>query len=72
MDVLLYYYYIETFCLKERVGAGREGQLREEEVWEMNSEQIEATAGGELLRQEAASFTQVKNTEKSSQRLHLH
>ena len=70
MDVLLYYYYIETFCLKERVGAGREGQLREEEVWEINSEQIEATA--QLLRQETASFTQVDNTEKSSQRLHLH
>ena len=40
-----------------------------EGVEEMTSEQIEATAGGELLRQEAASFTQVKNTRKSSQRL---
>ena len=26
----------------------------------MTTEQIEATAGGELLRQEAASFTQVE------------
>ena len=32
-----------------------------EGVEEMTSEQIEATAGGELLRQEAASFSQVKN-----------
>jgi len=36
---------------------------------EMTAEQVEASAGGELLRQEAASFTQVKNTRKSSQRL---
>lgn len=40
-----------------------------EGVEEMTNEQIEATAGGELLRQEAASFTQIKNTRKSSQRL---
>merc|ERR1719508_197435 len=40
-----------------------------EGVEEMTPEQIEATAGGELLRQEAASFTQIKNTRKSSQRL---
>eukprot|EP00090_Calanus_glacialis_P000154 TRINITY_DN1009_c0_g1_i2.p1 TRINITY_DN1009_c0_g1~~TRINITY_DN1009_c0_g1_i2.p1 ORF type:complete len:1411 (-),score=541.96 TRINITY_DN1009_c0_g1_i2:289-4521(-) len=40
-----------------------------EGVEEMTTEQIEATAGGELLRQEASSFTQVKNTRKSSQRL---
>lgn len=31
-----------------------------EGVEEMTTEQIEATAGGELLRQEAASFTQVQ------------
>merc|ERR1719347_549001 len=36
---------------------------------EMTTEQIEALAGGELLRAEAASFSQVKNTRKSSQRL---
>ncbi|TRY73857.1 hypothetical protein TCAL_01902 [Tigriopus californicus] len=36
---------------------------------EMTSEQIDAMAGGELLRQEAGSFTQIKNTKKSSQRL---
>ncbi len=36
---------------------------------EMTSEQIDAMAGGELLRQEAGSFTQIKNTRKSSQRL---
>ena len=36
---------------------------------EMTAEQLEASAGGELLRQEAASFTQIKNTRKSSQRL---
>merc|ERR1712142_990850 len=40
-----------------------------EGVEEMTAEQLEASAGGELLRQEAASFTQIKNTRKSSQRL---
>jgi THO complex subunit 2 len=36
---------------------------------EMTDEQIDAMAGGELLRQEAGSFNQIKNTKKSSQRL---
>ena len=36
---------------------------------EMTEEQIDAMAGGELLRQEAGSFNQIKNTKKSSQRL---
>ena len=36
---------------------------------EMTPEQIEAMSGGELLRQEAGSFAQIKNTRKSSQRL---
>eukprot|EP00096_Caligus_rogercresseyi_P010937 TRINITY_DN413_c0_g2_i2.p1 TRINITY_DN413_c0_g2~~TRINITY_DN413_c0_g2_i2.p1 ORF type:complete len:747 (-),score=245.03 TRINITY_DN413_c0_g2_i2:223-2463(-) len=36
---------------------------------EMTNEQIDAMAGGEILRSEAASFNQVKNTKKSSQRL---
>ena len=36
---------------------------------DMTDEQIDAMAGGELLRQEAGSFNQVKNTKKSSQRL---
>ena len=40
-----------------------------EEIGEMTPEQLEASAGGELLRAEAASFTQIKNTRKSSQRL---
>lgn len=40
-----------------------------EGVEEMTAEQLEASGGGELLRQEAASFTQIKNTRKSSQRL---
>merc|ERR1719336_2010877 len=40
-----------------------------EGVEEMTAEQLEASAGGELLRQEAASFTQIKNTRKPSQRL---
>merc|ERR1719347_554172 len=40
-----------------------------EGVEEMTAEQVEALAGGELLRAEAASFSQVKNTRKSSQRL---
>ena len=36
---------------------------------EMTNEQIDAMAGGDLLRQEAGSFNQIKNTKKSSQRL---
>ena len=36
---------------------------------EMTNEQIDAMAGGDLLRQEAGSFSQIKNTRKSSQRL---
>uniref|UniRef100_A0A0K2TBN1 THO complex subunit 2 n=1 Tax=Lepeophtheirus salmonis TaxID=72036 RepID=A0A0K2TBN1_LEPSM len=36
---------------------------------EMTNEQIDAMAGGEILRSEAGSFSQVKNTKKSSQRL---
>ena len=40
-----------------------------EGVEEMTAEQLETSGGGELLRQEAASFTQIKNTQKSSQRL---
>jgi len=36
---------------------------------EMTPEQHEAVSGGELLRQEAGNFSQVKNTRKSSQRL---
>jgi len=36
---------------------------------EMTPEQLEAISGGELLRQEAGNFMQVKNTRKSSQRL---
>ncbi len=36
---------------------------------DMTSEQIDAMSGGELLRQEAGSFSQIKNTRKSSQRL---
>ena len=36
---------------------------------ELTEEQIEAMAGGELLRQEAGSFNQIKNTKKSSQKL---
>ena len=36
---------------------------------EVTNEQIEAMAGGELLKQEAATFSQIKNTKKSSQRL---
>ena len=36
---------------------------------EMTNDQIDAMAGGDLLRQEAGSFTQIKNTRKSSQRL---
>lgn len=36
---------------------------------EMTDEQINAMAGGEILRQEAGSFNQIKNTKKSSQRL---
>ena len=36
---------------------------------EMTLEQIRAMSGGELLRSEAGSFTQIKNTRKSSQRL---
>ena len=36
---------------------------------EMTDEQIDAMAGGEILRQEAGSFNQIKNTKKSSQRL---
>jgi len=36
---------------------------------EMTAEQIDALSGGEILRSEAATFTQVKNTRKSSQRL---
>ena len=33
---------------------------------EMTNEQIDAMAGGDLLRQEAGSFNQIKNTKKSS------
>merc|ERR1719468_911185 len=40
-----------------------------EAVEEMTAEQLEAFSGGELLRQEAGNFNQVKNTRKSSQRL---
>ena len=36
---------------------------------DMTDEHIDAMAGGELLRQEAGSFNQIKNTKKSSQRL---
>ncbi len=36
---------------------------------DMTNEQIDAMSGGELLRQEAGSFSQIKNTRKSSQRL---
>ncbi|XP_031624361.1 THO complex subunit 2 isoform X2 [Contarinia nasturtii] len=36
---------------------------------EMTTEQLEAMAGGELLRNEAGYFGQVRNTKKSSQRL---
>lgn len=36
---------------------------------EVTNSQIEAMAGGELLRAEAGSFTQVKNVKKSSMRL---
>lgn len=36
---------------------------------EMTNEQLEAMAGGELLRNEAGYFGQVRNTKKSSQRL---
>ena len=36
---------------------------------EMTNEQIDAMAGGELLKLEAGSFNQIKNTKKSSQRL---
>ena len=36
---------------------------------EMTNEQIDALAGGDILRQEAASFAQIKNTRKSGQRL---
>jgi len=36
---------------------------------EMTNEQIDAMAGGDLLKQEASSFNQIKNTRKSSQRL---
>ena len=36
---------------------------------EMTEEQIDAMSGGEVLRQEAGSFNQIKNTKKSSQRL---
>merc|ERR1719309_497292 len=36
---------------------------------EMTADQIDAMSGGEILRAEAATFTQVKNTRKSSQRL---
>ncbi len=36
---------------------------------EMTAEQIDAMSGGDLLRQEAGSFAQIKNTRKSSQRL---
>lgn len=35
----------------------------------MTNEHIDAMAGGDLLRQEAGSFSQIKNTKKSSQRL---
>jgi len=40
-----------------------------EAVEEMTAEQLEAFSGGDLLRQEAGNFNQVKNTRKSSQRL---
>ena len=36
---------------------------------DMTNEQIDAMSGGELLRQEAGSFSQIKNTRKSSLRL---
>ncbi|CAG2066508.1 unnamed protein product, partial [Timema podura] len=36
---------------------------------EMTSEQLEAMAGGDLLKGEAGYFSQVRNTKKASQRL---
>lgn len=40
-----------------------------ESTEEMTGEQLNAMSGGELLRQEAGYFSQVRNTKKSSQRL---